>query len=121
MPAGNGTGPMGYGPMTGRAAGYCAGFGRPGFMTPGPGRGMGFGFRGGWGRRRRGAWCAPWAASAPGYGPWAAPSPGVMGPSRQQEREMLRNQVEDLENTLSELRQRLSELEAEKQQQEGQG
>ncbi|MEA3470628.1 MAG: DUF5320 domain-containing protein [Thermodesulfobacteriota bacterium] len=24
MPWGNGTGPMGYGPMTGRGAGYCA-------------------------------------------------------------------------------------------------
>jgi len=39
MPGGDRTGPMGMGPMTGRAAGYCAGFGVPGFMSPVPGRG----------------------------------------------------------------------------------
>lgn len=38
MPAGDGTGPLGWGPMTGRAAGYCAGFGIPGFMNPFRGR-----------------------------------------------------------------------------------
>jgi len=41
MPAGNGTGPMGMGPMTGRAAGYCAGYPAPGFMNPYGGRGFG--------------------------------------------------------------------------------
>lgn len=34
MPRGDGTGPMGMGPMTGRAAGYCAGYPTPGFMNP---------------------------------------------------------------------------------------
>ena len=34
MPFGDGTGPMGLGPMTGRAAGYCAGFPMPGYMNP---------------------------------------------------------------------------------------
>lgn len=38
MPLGDGTGPLGLGPMTGRAAGFCAGFGRPGFTNPIPGR-----------------------------------------------------------------------------------
>ncbi|MBN2294533.1 MAG: DUF5320 domain-containing protein [Pirellulales bacterium] len=38
MPAGDGTGPRGLGPMTGRAAGYCAGFAMPGFMNPAFGR-----------------------------------------------------------------------------------
>jgi hypothetical protein len=48
MPFGDGTGPRGMGPMTGRGAGYCAGFGRPGFTNPIPVRGwLGFGF--GWG------------------------------------------------------------------------
>lgn len=60
MPRGNGTGPMGLGPMTGRAAGYCAGFPVPGFMNPVGGRlGLGRGWFGrgrafgpyyGWGR-----------------------------------------------------------------------
>jgi len=43
MPAGNGTGPLGMGPMTGRAAGYCAGFGVPGYVNPTMGRGFGAG------------------------------------------------------------------------------
>jgi hypothetical protein len=34
MPFGDGTGPLGLGPMTGRTAGFCAGFGRPGFANP---------------------------------------------------------------------------------------
>ncbi len=34
MPRGDGTGSMGLGPMTGRAAGFCAGFGMPGFAGP---------------------------------------------------------------------------------------
>ncbi len=36
MPRGDGTGPAGMGPMTGRAAGYCAGYQTPGYMNPGP-------------------------------------------------------------------------------------
>lgn len=46
MPRGNGTGPAGMGPMTGRGAGFCAGFGMPGYANRGDGgffgRGMGF-------------------------------------------------------------------------------
>jgi len=45
MPRGNGTGPAGMGPMTGRAAGYCAGYPVPGYMNPYGGRlGLGYGF-----------------------------------------------------------------------------
>jgi len=33
MPWGDGTGPWGLGPRTGRAAGFCAGYGIPGFMN----------------------------------------------------------------------------------------
>jgi len=35
MPFGNGTGPAGMGPMTGRAAGFCAGYPTPGYRNPG--------------------------------------------------------------------------------------
>jgi hypothetical protein len=38
MPFGDGTGPAGLGPMTGRAAGFCAGFPVPGYMNPVMGR-----------------------------------------------------------------------------------
>lgn len=34
MPAGDGTGPVGQGPMTGRSAGYCAGYDQPGSTNP---------------------------------------------------------------------------------------
>ena len=52
MPRGDGTGPNGAGPMTGRALGYCTGYVTPGHMNPpggygrrrGPGRGWGRGF-----------------------------------------------------------------------------
>ncbi len=52
MPRGDGTGPMGMGPMTGRAVGYCSGSGAPGFVNAGPGWGgrVGRGFGRGWGR-----------------------------------------------------------------------
>ena len=49
MPFGDGTGPRGMGPMTGRAAGYCTGFGQPGFANTIAGRGW-FGFGSSWGR-----------------------------------------------------------------------
>jgi len=38
MPFGDGTGPAGLGPMTGRAAGFCAGYPVPGYMNPVVGR-----------------------------------------------------------------------------------
>jgi hypothetical protein len=63
MPFGDGTGPRGMGPMTGRRAGYCAGFGQPGFANPLPGRGW-FGF--GWGRR----YGYPYAAAPYSAWPW---------------------------------------------------
>jgi hypothetical protein len=49
MQRGNRTGPAGFGPMTGRGAGHCAGYAMPGFINPrimGIGRGRG----NGWGR-----------------------------------------------------------------------
>jgi len=70
MPRGDRTGPWGQGPMTGRAAGYCAGYPVPGFMNPTPGfgrrggfgrggrRGRGRGFGRGWGRGFGGGWWA---------------------------------------------------------------
>jgi len=62
MPAGDGTGPLGLGPMTGRAAGYCAGYPVPGFMNPIPGRGF-------WGRGlAAGYGLAPYAGPIAPYG-----------------------------------------------------
>lgn len=59
MPFGDETGPEGLGPMTGRAAGYCASNPAPGYANPNPGFGV-FGRgsgRGNWsGRGRRRGW-----------------------------------------------------------------
>lgn len=46
MPGGDGTGPLGNGPMTGRGRGYCV---TSGFRRPTMGRGMGQGMRRGFG------------------------------------------------------------------------
>lgn len=66
MPRGDKTGPRGMGPLTGRAAGFCAGNDRPGYAGDdtlgrgrggqgrGFGRGRGMGQGGGYGRGRGG-------------------------------------------------------------------
>ena len=38
MPRGDRTGPAGAGPLTGRAAGYCAGYSTPGYLSSYGGR-----------------------------------------------------------------------------------
>jgi hypothetical protein len=126
MPRGDGTGPGGMGPMTGRAGGYCAGYPVPGFMNPYGGRGMGmaWGRGGGWGMGmawRRG-WGRGWGAGPAGYAPapyappaygppalWSAPS----APSREQEMEMLRGQADWLKGEMDAVNQRIQELEKE--------
>jgi hypothetical protein len=109
MPRGDGTGPMGMGPMTGRAAGYCAGYPVPGYMNPYGGRfGMGFGRGRGFGWRR---WGYPYAAYYPvvPYGN----VPYGMAYQPEQELEFLQNQAEVLGDQLEDIQKRISELEAE--------
>ena len=114
MPCGDGTGPMGMGPMTGRAAGLCAGYGVPGYANPVAGRGFAFGRGRGYGRARgpgrgRGlGWGRlPWAWGAPPYGVPRAPEP-----TPEQEASALRAQAEHLDGVLADIRRRLDELEA---------
>ena len=66
MARGDGTGPMGLGPMTGRSAGYCAGYSVPGYMNPVFGRGRGFGYGRGWNRGR--GWGRGFGWFTPGLG-----------------------------------------------------
>ncbi|PKN41759.1 MAG: hypothetical protein CVU60_10260 [Deltaproteobacteria bacterium HGW-Deltaproteobacteria-18] len=94
MPAGNGTGPMGMGSMTGRGAGYCSGSGTPGYATGG-----GFGFCGGRGRGRR------FFATAP-QGRFARQ--GAIDPAAEQQ--ALKNQVEALQSQLKAIQERLAEM-----------
>ena len=115
MPRGDGMGPAGMGPMTGRAAGYCAGYSVPGFANPVPGRGYGFGFGRGLGLGFRGGrggrWGFPYAETVAGF-PFAPPHPTVF--TGQQEKESLQQQAEYLANTLEQINKRISELESEK-------
>jgi len=120
MPGGDGTGPGGMGPMTGRAAGFCAGYPTPGYANPiggrgygGWGRGGGFG-RGrgfGWGRARYG-----W----PAWGGYASPTPiyptgypGNFGVTAnpEQEKEALKQQAQYLQQSLESIGKRIEELE----------
>ena len=124
MPRGDGTGPAGMGPMTGRAAGYCAGYPSPGYMNPVPGRGFGaYGRGGGWGRRnwfyatglpgwQRAGMGMPAYGMPPAYPtPYAAPFGPV--PTAQQELDMLKGQAEYFEDALEGIRKRIDELQRE--------
>jgi len=122
MPGGDGTGPLGMGSMTGRAAGFCAGYGMPGYINSIPGRGMGFGrgrgFEGrgggrGWRNRFYATGVPGWAAGSMPYGaPYAAPY--AAAPTKEQELGMLKDQAEQFESALGDIRKRLQELETEK-------
>jgi hypothetical protein len=93
MPRGDRSGPMGMGPMTGRRAGFCAGFPTPGYMNPGVGFGRGRGFR----RMFN-------YTGMPGWAQYGYNAPEV------NEKEFLSNQVEFLETQLHQLKERLSTL-----------
>lgn len=122
MPAGDRTGPMGMGPRTGRAMGYCAGFSMPGNANPAFGRGLGQrfgqgfgggGFGGGRGYRNR-----YFATGQPGWARGGRFLPAEMPQqnatanySREQEIQVLKSQSEALQSEMTELRARLAELE----------
>ena len=118
MPAGDGTGPRGMGPRTGRGAGYCGGYDAPGWANPIPGRGLGLGRgRGGFGGRCSGWRHRNWyyATGIPGwarfgYGPTLGAPPVPPAPSREQETEFLRQQAEWLKQQLDAISQRIEEL-----------
>jgi len=109
-------GPMGMGPRSGRAAGYCGGFDMPGFANPGLGRGRGRGFGrggGGWGRgfggwRRGFAWGGP-----PEWTPWDAAGGSV--PDAGMERQVLKSQADVLRAQLQAIESRLAESEEKKE------
>lgn len=127
MPGGDGTGPAGMGPMTGRAGGYCAGYAAPGHMNPVGGRGFwgwgrGRGFCGrGRGRGGRGLrnWfyatgLTGWQRAGMGQpGGGGVPSPAGFAPAatKEQELDALKGQAECFEDALEGIRKRIGELE----------
>jgi len=91
MARGDGTGPAGMGPMTGRGAGYCAGYPIPGYMNPYGGRFMGLPYA-----------APPWGMQ---YGPYEVPY------SKEQEKEVLQGQVKSMEDQIAVIQKRIEELE----------
>ena len=96
MPGGDGTGPLGRGPRTGRMAGFCAGADQPGFMNPFPG----------WGRRRG------WRGFTP------SEIPEAVGPASVQQR-ALWQRLDGLQDELASLRKLIGR--AESSNEKGQG
>jgi len=125
MPRGDGTGPAGMGPMTGRAAGFCAGYSVPGYMNPIGGRGYGgWGRGGGWGRRNwyHATGLPGWARAGYGLPAWSGAVnsyayggiPAAPGLSAQQEIDALKGQAEYLEDSLDGIKKRIKEIESQK-------
>ena len=83
MPRGDRTGPMGAGPMTGRAAGFCAGNTAPGYANFGGGRGRG----------------------------WIAPGAATVAPTGPQELAVLKQQAQQLQADMELIQSRIQELE----------
>jgi hypothetical protein len=125
MPGGDGTGPRGFGPMTGRTAGFCSGSGVPGYANNAFGRG----FRA-WGRGRGGGsrgfrnWfygtgLTGWQRAAGGMPAWGNPfvyggyyqAPAMPFAVRDQELDSLKAQAEYLEDTLEAIQRQIREIE----------
>ena len=117
MPRGDGTGPAGMGPMTGRAAGYCAGYFVPGSANPGMRQGAGGWFGrgggGGWGRRNRfyATGLTGRQRAAAGAPPYGAMPPVYAPPTKEQELGLLKDEAEGLQGALSDIKKRIEELE----------
>jgi len=126
MPRGDGTGPLGMGPRSGRGAGYCTGYDVVGYANPWPGRGHfcrggifggsgvvepGKGFRWRnwynatgqpfWARGRQLSWNWP-QGQTPQYGSSQA--------TNEAEIEYLKNEASILEDELKNIKERLENL-----------
>jgi len=120
MAWGDGTGPNGLGPMTGRGAGYCAGFNTPGYANPGVGAGRGFGAGrgrgGGFGGRGGGRGFGGGRRFAGGVNPYYGQAPYAVPYAPQvepaQEAELLKNEARALESEMKAINDRIKALEA---------
>ena len=107
--------------MTGRVAGYCAGYPTPGYAYPG-GRGRRRGPGWGWCGGRAGGRGMAWRHGFGGRGPWELSDPvasvrgagrmyGPPPPSPETALSVLREQATQVERTLKEIRDRISDVE----------
>jgi hypothetical protein len=104
------------GPMTGRAAGFCAGYPIAGYANPVGGRGLG-----GWGRGLGRRFGRGFGWGGAGYG-WPARGSYPIGypadfgpaPNPEQEQAALRQQSQYLQESLDAINKRIEDLEKEK-------
>lgn len=113
MPFGDGTGPLGYGPRTGRGLGFCSGYRVPGSLNPVGsywGYGRGFGYRRGIGFGRGLRWdpINYWTANPHNPAPYSTTNPQY---AAAEEKESLILQSKALEEELKAIKERLIELE----------
>lgn len=96
MPRGDGTGPAGMGPRTGKGLGPCSGYTTPGYTNPGGGRG--------WRNRFYATGLPGWVRAGfnPAQGAPLAP---------EQEATALKSQAQGLRATLAQIEKRLQEIE----------
>ena len=128
MPGGDRTGPLGSGPMTGRAAGLCAGYPVPGYANQAGGRGFsgaGRGGRGGGGRVWRNRF---YATGLPFWARYDYPYPATRGygysyPPREitaeDELRMLKEEADLMQKEVSDINERIRELESVSSKQKG--
>lgn len=120
MPRGDRTGPWGMGPMTGRGAGFCAGYKAklhvyhmPGYANAAAG---GFFYGRGGVRGRRNRFFATgrpgWMRGGPGFGPFWADAPAF---STEEDLHHLKQEADYLEKALSGVRDRIGRMEKEKE------
>ncbi|MFW6390061.1 MAG: DUF5320 domain-containing protein [Halanaerobiales bacterium] len=113
MPRGDGTGPVGRGPMTGRGAGYCAGFNVPGYMNAVPGRGRARAWRRGFARAGYVPMVHPQATAGASFGQ----PQGYYGSAysteetQKQELQYLKNTEKAIAEDLEAVKNRIEELE----------
>ena len=98
--------------MTGRAAGYCAGYDVPGYANTAPSR-LGRGMGRGWRRGNRRGWQG--AGQGAGYGWYQPVGPASLPAAPADERTVLEQEVAGMRAELAYLEERLKSLEAKKE------
>ncbi|OPY90711.1 MAG: hypothetical protein A4E72_00510 [Syntrophus sp. PtaU1.Bin208] len=112
MPRGDGTGPMGMGPMTGRGAGFCSRLGATGYSDVPPSFGLGSGRRRGFRGGGRG-WRNRFFSS--GLFGWMRPvryAASYRNPDPELEKQLLKREADALKAKLNDLQKRLEEMES---------
>jgi len=113
MPGGDRTGPLGLGPGTGGAFGYCYGCDSPGYKKgAGGGMGRGIGFGKGMSRGRGFGRTIGFGTFNPGF---MTGYPWMQSISKEDEIKHLKSQADALSRSQKEIEKRLGELEKEKE------